>query len=402
MTLLERFLSYVKIDTQSDENSTSSPSSVKQLDLQRLLVKQLNELGLQKVRLDRYGTVYAELPGNVEATHPIIGLVAHVDTALEMPGADVKPRVISSYDGKSIVLNQELGIVLDVKDFPHMTEFAGQTLIVTDGTTLLGADDKAGVAIIMSLLQHLFDHPEVKHLPLRVAFTPDEEIGRGVDHFDVKGFGADIAYTLDGGDIREMNYENFNASTAFVQFIGQSIHPGYAKGRMINAQLVAMEFFSLLPSRMLPHLTDKYEGFHHLVHSKGSVEAAQAQYILRNHDEKILRQQEENFRKAADVINKKYGRTVVEVTIKPGYRNMRPLIEQYPDILKRVFDAYKAVGIPVRTSPIRGGTDGANLTYKGLPCPNLGTGGYHGHGKYEFAILEQMESMVSILLHIIK
>lgn len=402
MTLLERFLNYVRIDTQSDENSESSPSSAKQLDLQRLLVRELNELGLQKVRLDRYGTVYAELPGNSEATHPVIGLVAHVDTALEMPGAGVKPRVIYEYDGKSIVLNETLGIVLDVKDFPHMSEFVGNTLVVTDGTTLLGADDKAGVAIIMRLLQHLHDHPDIKHLPLRVAFTPDEEIGRGVEHFDVKGFGADIAYTLDGGDIRELNYENFNASTAIVQFMGQSIHPGYAKGRMINAQLVAMEFFDLLPERMLPHLTEKYEGFHHLVHSKGSVETAEAQYILRNHDEKILRHQEENFRKAADVLNTKYGRQVVEVTIKPGYRNMRPLIEQHPDVLKRAFDAYKAVGVPVRTSPIRGGTDGANLTYKGLPCPNLGTGGYHGHGKYEFAILEQMETMVEILLHIIK
>ncbi len=402
MTILERFLQYVKIDTQSDENSPTSPSTAKQLVLLRLLREQLIELGLSHVRLSDTGTVYGELPSSGGADHPVIGFIAHVDTALEMPGGPVKPRVIEHYDGKSITLNRDLGIALTIEEFPYMAHFAGQTLVVTDGTTLLGADDKAGVAIIMELFAYLQKHPEIKHGPLRVAFTPDEEIGRGVEHFDVAGFGADIGYTLDGGDLHYLNYENFNASTAFLTFHGSSIHPGSAKGKMINAQLVAIEFFNLLPPNMLPHLTENYEGFHHMVHSSGSVEAAEAQYILRNHDEKILAQQEQNFVLAAASLNQKYQREVVTLSIKPGYRNMRPLIEKNRDVLDRALNAYKRLGIEVNIVPIRGGTDGANLTYKGIPCPNLANGGYHFHGKYELVIVEQMTRMVDVLLEIIK
>jgi tripeptide aminopeptidase len=402
MTLLERFLQYVKIDTQSDEASPTSPSTAKQLVLLRLLVDQLKELDLVNVRLSDTGTVYGELPGNGGPAHPVIGFIAHVDTALEMPGGPVKPRIINNYDGQSIILNKELGITLPIEEFPHMKQFVGKTLVVTDGTTLLGADDKAGIAIIMDLFAHLKKHPEIIHGPLRVAFTPDEEIGRGVEHFDVEGFGADIGYTLDGGDLHYLNYENFNASTALLKFHGSSIHPGSAKGKMINAQLVAVEFFNLLPPNMLPHLTENYEGFHHLVHSSGSVEGAEAQYILRNHDEAILTKQEQNFIDAAATLNKKYQREVVSLLIKPGYRNMRPLIEKHPEVLDRALNAYKKLGIETKIVPIRGGTDGANLTYKGIPCPNLANGGYHFHGKYELVIVEQMYRMVDVLLEIIK
>ncbi len=401
MPLLERFLEYVGIDTQSDDSSPSSPSTSKQLDLSRLLVKQLKELGLINVRLDHFGTVYGELPSNGGPSHPIIGFLAHVDTALEMPGANVKPRIISNYDGGSIVLNEQDNILMDIQNFPHLEQFKGKTLVVTDGKTLLGADDKAGIAIIMTLLEKLHNDSSIIHGPIKVAFTPDEEIGRGVVNFDVASFGADYAYTIDGGPISEINYENFNAALAIVTFKGESIHPGYAKGKMINAQLVAMEFYALLPDKMQPHLTDKYEGFHHIVSSSGSVEHAEAHYIIRNHDAKLLAQQEANFHKAASVINSKYGRPVVSVTIRPGYRNMRPVIEEKPEVLYTALDAYKALGIPVSTTPIRGGTDGASLTYKGIPCPNLGTGGYHAHGKYELAIVEEMNTMVAILLHIV-
>ncbi len=401
MTILERFLTYVQIDTQADDMSKTTPSTAKQLNLLRLLESELKQLGLIKVQLDHFGTLYGELPSNGGPAHPIIGLLAHVDTALEMPGAPVKPRVINNYDGQSIVLNEVLNIILDIKDLPHMPQLYGQTLVVTDGTTLLGADDKAGIAIIIEMLSYLKSHPSIMHGPLRIAFTPDEEIGRGVAHFDVTKFGADYAYTIDGGDIRQLNYENFNASSAEVSFQGAAIHPGYGKGRLINAQLVAMEFNALLPERMIPSMTEEYEGFHHLVSSGGTVEQAHAQYILRNHDEKILLQQQHNFLRAAHVLNKKYDKEVCRVSIKPGYRNMRPLIEQHPEVLKRAYAAFEACDIAVQSAPIRGGTDGATLTYLGIPCPNLGTGGYHAHSKFELVVVEQMEAMVTILTKLV-
>jgi len=402
MTLRDRFLRYVKIDTQSDDKSKTAPSSLRQLDLARLLVAELKDLGLQDATLNEYGIVYASLTSNAGVTHPIVGFLAHMDTALEMPGGPVKPRVIGDYDGDSIVLNKGLNIVLDVKEFPHVPSFKGKTLVVTDGTTLLGADDKAGIAIVMAMLEHLKNHPEIKHCPIRIAFTPDEEIGRGTDHFDVAFFGADFAYTVDGGPLNEINYENFNAASADVVFHGKAIHPGYAKGRMVNAQSLAHEFYESLPEKMIPELTDDYEGFHHLVASKGEVETAEAHYIVRDHDGAKLAWHLDQFRSVAQAMNERYGYDAVALTITDSYRNMRHHIEAKPEVLERAQQAFERLGIVYKAAPIRGGTDGARLTYAGLPCPNLGTGGYHAHGKYELAVLEEMETMVQLLIQIVK
>jgi len=295
-----------------------------------------------------------------------------------------------------------MDIILAKSEFPHIEGLKGKTLVVTDGTTLLGADDKAGIAIIMDMLEQLKNHPDIKHGPIKIAFTPDEEIGRGTEHFDVTRFGADYAYTIDGGAIDYINYENFNAASATIVFHGKAIHPGYAKNRMVNAQLLAMEFHDRLPGQMQPQLTEGYEGFHHLVGSKGEVETAEAHYIIRNHDEKKLEWHIGQFRQVANDMNEKCGYHAVDVAIMPGYRNMRRHIEGKPEVLHRAYDAFSKLGMQVKSEPIRGGTDGANLTYKGLPCPNLGTGGYHAHGKYELAVVEEMMAMSRILVEIVK
>ncbi len=400
MNIKERFIQYVKIDTQSDPNSLSGPSTLKQLDLSKLLVEELKELKATSVVLDQYGVVYAHIPANVEGAKTI-GLVAHVDTAGEMSGKNVKPRLINNYQGTDIVLNETKNIVMKVDEFPHLKRVIGQDIIVTDGTTLLGADDKAGVAIIMEVVKYLKEHPEIPHGDIKIAFTPDEEIGRGVENFDVDSFKADFAYTLDGSDMQVLNYENFNAASADVVIKGNSIHPGDAKDKMVNAVLVAMAFNALLPKEDVPHLTEGYQGFNHITHIEGEVEGAKMHYIIRNHDIDKLENQKEDFLRAAAEINTQYGEGTVSLTLKDSYRNMGPLLKANPEALNRVYDTYKRLGIEVVALPIRGGTDGAQLSYKGLLTPNLGTGGYNFHGKYEFVSLSQMERMVQVVVELV-
>lgn len=401
MNIKDRFIRYVKIDTQSDASSTTSPSTMKQLDLLRLLIEELKELGAHNVVLNKFGIVYAVIPSNVKGPAKKIGLVAHVDTASEMSGKDVKPRIIENYQGEDIVLNKELNIVMKVEEFPHLKRVINQDIIVTDGTTLLGADDKAGVAIIMDVVRFLKEHPEIPHGDIKIAFTPDEEIGRGVENFDVKYFDADFAYTLDGSDMQVLNFENFNAASADVLIKGSSIHPGDAKDKMVNAILVAMEFNALLPKEDVPHLTEAYEGFNHVTAIEGEVEGAKMHYIIRNHDEEKLAKQKQDFIKAAQTLNTRYGENTVTVTLKDSYRNMGPLLKANPEALNRVYDTYKRMGIEVIAMPIRGGTDGAQLSYQGLLTPNLGTGGYNFHGKYEFVSLTQMKKMVDVVVNLL-
>lgn len=401
MNIKERFINYVKIDTQSDANSPTSPSSIKQLDLSKLLVKELEELGAKSVVLDKFGIVYAHIPANVKGLYKTIGLIAHVDTAGEMSGKNVKPRLIESYRGEDIVLNETKNIVMKVDDFPHLKRVVGQDIIVTDGTTLLGADDKAGVAIIMDVVRHLKEHPEILHGDIKIAFTPDEEIGRGVENFDVDYFAADFAYTLDGSDMQVINFENFNAASADVVIKGSSIHPGDAKDKMVNAILVAMAFNNLLPQEDVPHLTEDYQGFNHLTSIEGEVEGAKMHYIIRNHDNDKLEKQKQDFIKAASTLNAQYGQGTISLVLKDSYRNMGPLLKANPEALNRVYDTYKRLGIEVIALPIRGGTDGAQLSYQGLLTPNLGTGGYNFHGKYEFVSLTQMKKMVEVVVDLV-
>lgn len=400
MNIKERFINYVKMDTQSDANSLTSPSTMKQLDLSKLLVKELEELDVKRVLLDKFGIVYAHVPANVDGAKTI-GLVAHVDTAGEMSGKDVNPRLISNYQGTDIVLNETKNIVMKVEEFPHLKRVIGQDIIVTDGTTLLGADDKAGVAIIMDVVKYLKEHPEIPHGDIKIAFTPDEEIGRGVENFDVNYFAADFAYTLDGSDMQVLNFENFNAASADVVIKGSSIHPGDAKDKMVNAILVAMEFNALLPKEDAPHLTEGYQGFNHVTTIEGEVEGAKMHYIIRNHDRDKLEKQKADFLRAAAKLNAQYGEGTVSLTLKDSYRNMGPLLKANPEALNRVYDTYERLGIEVIALPIRGGTDGAQLSYRGLLTPNLGTGGYNFHGKYEFVSLTQMEKMVQVVVDLV-
>lgn len=401
MNLKDRFIRYVKIDTQSDANSLTSPSTMKQLDLSRLLVEELKTLGVKDVVLDKFGIVYAHIPANVPGSALTIGLVAHVDTASEMSGKNVKPRFIKDYQGEDIILNEEQNIVMKVDEFPHLKRVIGQDIIVTDGTTLLGADDKAGVAIIMEVVSYLKSHPEIPHGAIKIAFTPDEEIGRGVINFDVKQFNADFAYTVDGSDMHVINFENFNAASADILIKGSSIHPGDAKNKMVNATLVAMAFNALLPKEDVPHLTEGYEGFNHITHIEGEVEHAKMHYIIRNHDALKLEKQKQDFIEAAATLNEEYGAGTVTLTLKDSYQNMGPLLKANPEALNRVYDTYKRLGLEVTALPIRGGTDGAQLSYKGLLTPNLGTGGYNFHGKYEFVSVTQMNKMVEVVVSLV-
>ena len=400
MNLLNRFLQYVQIDTQSDADSSTIPSTAKQFNLLNLLKKELQDLGLKDIRLDPTGNLYATIPSNVQGHVPSIGLMAHVDTASEMSGANVKPQVIKDYDGKKILLNSESQIFLDPKVFPQLKLHRGKTIVTTDGTTLLGADDKAGIAIIMTLVDSVMKKP-FPHGPIQIGFTCDEEIGRGVVHFDPKQFKADFAYTLDGGPIGEFNYENFNASSALVFVHGKAIHPGSAKNQMINSQTVAAAFHLGLPRLKTPEQTAGYQGFIHLTETTGGVEKTELRYILRDHDLKKLKGLETILLNNAKEFNRQYGKNTIEVIIKPSYLNMKPMVEKHPDILKLIYKAYKKLGKVVTPSPIRGGTDGANLTVKGVPTPNLATGGENYHGKYEFLVVEDALFMVDVLREIL-
>lgn len=398
--VIEKFLNYVKIDTQSDENSTACPTTAKQHDLAKLLVKELEAMGADEITYDKeHCYVYATVPATKGCENrPVLGFIAHMDTAPAVTGENVKPRIIENYDGKDIVLNEEKNIVMKVSDFPELVEYTGKRLIVTDGTTLLGADDKAGIAEIMTMAEQLLSHKEIPHGKIRIGFTPDEEVGAGADHFDVKLFGADYAYTVDGGKLGELEYENFNAAGAKVTFHGRSVHPGDAKNKMVNALLLAMEFQNMLPVFENPMYTEKYEGFYHLDLLSGSVEKAQAEYIIRDHDKDKFEQKKETFLRIGDYLNEKYGKDTVLIEMKDSYYNMREIIEQHMQLIENAKAAMEETGVNPIVVPIRGGTDGARLSYMGLPCPNLCTGGHNFHGRFEYICADSMEKIVEILL----
>ena len=393
--LLDKFLRYVAVETTSDENSASQPSTAKQLDLLRMLCDELQSLGIQ-AELDEYGYVMATIPSNVDCAVPAIGFIAHVDTSPDASGADVKPKVIEHYDGGDIVLNAEKNIVLRVSEFPEMRQYVGQTMITTDGTTLLGADDKAGVAEIMWVAQYIMAHPDFKHGEIKIGFTPDEEIGRGVAKFDVKKFGAKYAYTVDGGGIGELEYENFNAAAAKIHIQGCNIHPGYGKDKMVNSMLIAMELNAMLPVGQQPRFTQGYEGFFHLNDINGTVEETTMAYIIRDHDRTKFEEKKALMTEVVAFLNKKYG-DVVTLELKDQYYNMRQEVEPHFFIVK----AMEMANVKPIVQPIRGGTDGANLSFMGLPCPNLFTGGHNFHGKFEYVPLESMMKATEVILNII-
>ena len=412
-TAVERFLKYVSYDTQSDEAYDTCPSTKKQLLLANELKRELEEMGASDVRMSEYGYLFARIPDNTGSTSahgasgvgqkttiPALGFISHIDTAPSLTGTNVKPRIVQAYDGKDIVLNAEKQIVMKVSEFPFLADLKGQDLIVTDGTTLLGADDKAGVAEIMTAAQELLAMGG-RHATLKIGFTPDEEIGRGADRFDVKGFGADFAYTADGGPVGEIEYENFNAAGAKVVVHGLNIHPGSAKGKMVNSQLIAMEFQSLLPVGQRPELTEGYEGFFHLLGMKGEVERSELHYIIRDHDMEKFEEKKAVMTAAADFINRKYGAGTLELTLKDSYYNMKKCIEPCMYVVERAKKAMAAAGMNPVEVPIRGGTDGARLSYEGLPCPNLCTGGENYHGRFEFIPTEDMEKCVRMLVEIL-
>ncbi|MBW6499207.1 MAG: peptidase T [Bacteroidales bacterium] len=399
--LLERFLRYISIDTQSDPNSTTFPSSEKQFDLARLLVEELKELGLSDAHVDENCYVMATLPANTDKDIPVIGFVAHVDTSPDMDGKDIKPQIIKNYDGKDILLNKDKDMYLTVKDFPELSKYVGQTIITTDGTTLLGADDKAGIAEIMTAIEYLVKNPDIKHGTIKIGFTPDEEIGKGVDHFDVKKFGAKYAYTLDGSEVGELEFENFNAAYAKVKVQGRNVHPGYAKYKMKNAIIIGSEFNDMLPVFERPEFTEHYEGFFHIIKFDGTVEESTIQYIIRDHDRKKFERRKEQIQEVADFMNKKYGEGTIILEMKDQYYNMREKVEPEYHIVAIAEQAMKDLGIKPHIKPIRGGTDGSRLSYMGLPCPNIFAGGHNFHGKYEFVPLESMEKATSVILKII-
>ena len=401
MKVQERFLKYVTFDTQSDENSQTTPSSLKQLKLAKYLVDELKNIGVTNAYVDEFGIVYGSLLANCEANCPKIGFIAHMDTSPDMSGENVKPRIIENYDGSDIILNEKLNIHMGPNDFESLNRNIRENLIVTDGTTLLGADDKAGIAEIMTMLETIIQK-NLPHGDIKIAFTPDEEVGRGTDHFNVKAFDADFAYTVDGGEVEFIDYENFNAASAVLDIQGLSIHPGSAKGKMINALLVGMEYHSMLPVEQNPAYTEGYEGFNHLTDMHGECEHAHMSYIIRNHDETLFEQQKEDFKRIADYLNKKYPENTITLQITDSYANMRQIIEQNMNIIELVKKAMEEIGLQPASAAIRGGTDGARLTYEGLPCPNLGTGGYNYHGKYEYVSINEMEKSVALLLKIVE
>lgn len=399
--ILERFLRYVAVDTQADPDSETQPSSAKELDLLKMLRDELLAMGVEAV-LDEYGYVMATIPSNCGKDDvPAIGFIAHVDTAPDASGKDIKPQIIRDYDGSDIELKGVPGLSLKTDEFPEMLQYKGQTLITTDGSTLLGADDKAGVAEIMDAVQYIVNHPEFKHGEIKIGFTPDEEIGRGVIKFDVEKFGARYAYTMDGGQIGELEYENFNAAAAVVKIQGRNIHPGYAKGKMLNATLIGMELNSLLPVEQRPEYTSGYEGFYHIIGFNGTVEEATFTYIIRDHDMNLYESKKEYMKKCVDFINEKYGASTASVEIKHQYYNMRKEVEPHYHIVEKAVKAMEMEGITPHIQPIRGGTDGANLSFMGLPCPNIFAGGHNFHGKMEFIPLESMEKASKVILNII-
>ena len=401
MELLERFLKYVSFDTQSDEASETFPSTEKQKVLLRYLMEEMLAFGMTEVEMDEHSYVMGTVPATPGYEHcPVIGFISHVDTSPDMSGENVRPRIIENYDGKDIPLNETLTML--VKDFPELKDFKGHTLVVTDGTTLLGADDKAGVAEIMTAAEHLMNHPEIPHGKIRIGFTPDEEVGRGVDYFNVERFGAKFAYTVDGGYEGELEYENFNAAAAKVAVQGRNVHPGYAKDKMINALQVAAELNALLPAWERPEHTDGYEGFYHLVGMGGTVENAEISYIIRDHDREKFEAKKRFIQRAVELLTAKYGEGVLTLTLKDQYYNMREMVEPHPEVIDKAVEAMRQAGVTPIVRPIRGGTDGARLSYMGLPCPNLFTGGMNFHGKFEYCSLDTMRRAQQTILNLIQ
>ncbi|MDY3032993.1 MAG: peptidase T [Odoribacter sp.] len=400
MELKERFLKYVSFDTQSDPESETYPSAAKELILLNHLAEEMKDLGLEDVEVDANGYAMGTIPATPGyESRPVIGFISHVDTSPDMSGANIKPQIIENYDGNDIRLNENL--MMRVADFPELSFYKGHTLITTDGTTLLGADDKAGIAEIMTAAEYIMAHPEIKHGKIRLGFTPDEEIGRGVDFFDVEHFGAKFAYTIDGGFEGELEYENFNAASAKIEVQGQNIHPGYAKDKMINALQVVAEINTMLPPCQRPEHTEGYEGFYHLVSIKGEVECASSEYIIRDHSREKFEAKKEYMQKIVDLLNAKYGAGVIKLTLKDQYYNMREQVEPYPEVIDKAFQAMSEAGVKPIVRPIRGGTDGARLSYMGLPCPNLFTGGMNFHGKYEYCSLNTMEKAMNTIINLI-
>lgn len=396
--LIERLSKYARIDTQSDASSESIPSTYKQWDLIRLLEKELKEIGMEEVETDENGYLMATLPANTEGA-PVIGFLAHVDTATDFTGRGVNPQVVD-YEGGDIVLNEALGVTLTPKQFPELEDYRGHTLMTTDGTTLLGADNKAGVAEIMTAMEYLIDHPEVKHGKIRVAFTPDEEIGRGPHHFDVERFGADFAYTVDGGPLGELQYESFNAAAAKVTFIGNSVHPGTAKNKMVNAGRMAAEFITRFDAEDTPEHTEGYEGFFHLININGDVEKTAVNFIIRDFDKDAFEDRKEQMASHADALKAQYGEERVVLEMNDQYYNMRDRIEPRMEIVEYAKQAMEALGITPVIQPVRGGTDGSQLSYKGLPTPNIFTGGENFHGKFEYISVDNMEQAVKVITEI--
>ncbi|GAA4071758.1 peptidase T [Flavobacterium cheonanense] len=402
--IIDRFISYVIIDTESDANSPTTPSTKKQLDLANLLVKELNTIGLTEVTIDENGYVMGTLPSNVDHEVPTIGFVSHYDTSPDFTGKDVKPQIIENYDGGDIVLNKEQNIILSPSYFKDLLLYKGQTLITTNGLTLLGADDKAGLTEIVTAMEYLVQHPEIKHGKIRVGFTPDEEIGRGADIFDVEKFGAKWAYTMDGSQIGELEYENFNAAGAKIKFKGKSVHPGYAKGKMINSMLIANDFINQLPKNEIPQETADYEGFYHVVGLSGSIEESVVELIIRDHDANLFQERKNKVLEIAEGINKKFaqqfGEDICIAEVKDQYYNMREKVEPMMFIVDLAEEAMKQLGITPLIKPIRGGTDGSRLSYMGLPCPNIFAGGHNFHGKYEYVPVESMQKAVDVIVKI--
>lgn len=398
----ERFLEYIKVDTKSDETTRTTPSTKGQLELGRILEKELKEIGLSDVHVDEFGYVYATLKGNSDKKDiPTIGFISHMDTAPDMSGKNVNPQIVKNYDGNVIVLNKELNIKLDPNELPELKNYVGKTLITTDGTTLLGADDKAGISEIITAMEYLINNPDIKHGDIKICFTPDEEIGEGADHFNVKAFDADFAYTLDGGPLGELEFENFNAASAKVNIKGKNVHPGSAKGKMINSILVAHEFVSLLPQDEVPEKTEGYEGFSFLLGIEGSVENTQMSFIIRDFFEEGFEKKKQQFEDIAEKLNAKYG-DIISVEIKEQYRNMKEKIEPVMHIVDTAKKAMEMADIVPKIQPIRGGTDGARLSFMGLPTPNIFTGGENFHGRYEYIAIESMKKAVETIINIVK
>ena len=400
MTVIERFLKYVTFDTQSDESTGVTPSTPKQMVFAQYLKTELEELGLKDISLDENGYLFATLPSNVDHEVPVVGFIAHMDTSPDMSGENVKPRIVEKYDGKDIPLCAEENIILSPANFPELLDHVGEDLIVTDGHTLLGADDKAGIAEIVGAVAYLIAHPEIKHGDIRIGFNPDEEIGLGAHKFDVEKFGAKWAYTMDGGEVGELEFENFNAAAAKIRVKGRNVHPGYAKNKMINSLLVANEYASLLPANETPGTTEGYEGFYHLIGMEGEVENTVLSYIVRDHDREKFEARKQALLNYAAQLNEKYGEGTVTVELKDQYYNMRQQVEPLMHIIDIAFAAMQEAGVTPKVKAIRGGTDGAQLSFKGLPCPNIFAGGLNFHGRYEFIPIQNMEKAMNVIVKI--